>query len=300
MPPPQATGCGTCDNRAQPEEQASTLDELFDFVKSKPRDLDRHAETIKGFAAKADHVTAFVKRREWNALLAAGRPRTLIVYQAEKDDFLRRVHTAVKAELVATGRKIETYTTHEAGPGADSLGVDIIPTDLLVIDTVHHADRLWAELERHAGKVRSRIILRGTGAFGEQAEGGGPGLLVAVRRFVHEHPEWTVIHHTTEQYGLTVLSRNPADKKALPSLWSQGVNAAKASWRAGANVLTGYGPIKDSEAQDGRLALCLLCDQQTDGKCSACGCPIDRKTSYPTEQCPLGKWPAMPQQEAAA
>lgn len=108
----------------------------------------------------------------------------------------------VAANGKAAGRRqIETFTTHRMR----SLDVpQIEPTDMLVIDTVHHADRLTAELERFAPSVKRWIVLRGTGAFGQKAEGGnGPGLLVGLRRYMEAHPEWFPIYHTSEQYGLT-------------------------------------------------------------------------------------------------
>lgn len=280
------TSCSSCTGgRAQPPVSLS-LDELYAWVQSVPRDLDQHAGKIREIASQASSIRAFVKRREWNALLAAGRPTSLVVYQAEKDPLLDQVHAAVKAEQSETPRH---YTTH-VGPEADSLKAPAETADLLVLDTVHHADRLWRELDRH-GRRAQRILIRGTGAFGEHAEGGGaPGLLPAIRRWIKENPEWTTVYHTREQYGITLLSRVPSDKKPLPSLWQQGVNVAKASWRAGTNVLGKYGPLKDTETQNSRLALCLICDQHTDGRCAQCGCPVDAKTSFPTESCPLGKW----------
>lgn len=304
---PAKVGCSACSGkplRAQPPDGYS-LESLFSWVKGQPRDLDQHADRIRYWAGQSNtprsnsieangRITAFVKRREWNVLLAAGMPASLTVYQDEGDPLLDQVHAAVLAhnkEEGAGGRGLLTYTTHVAGPGADSLSVDIAETDLLVIDTVHHADRLYAELTRHAPRVTGRILLRGTGAFGERAEDGqGPGLLPAVRKFISENPEWTVVEHTKDQYGLTVLSKLPVDKKPLPSLWRQGVNAAKAAWRNGANVVGNDGPLKDTEKQDTRLALCLLCPSHNDGKCGECGCPVDRKTTWPGEFCPLGKW----------
>jgi hypothetical protein len=289
-----APGCSACNGqplRDQPSEGVKSLEDLFDWVKSKPRDLDQHADRIRGWSAKAKRVAAFVKRREWNVLLAAARPDRLVVYQDEGDPLLDRVHAAVLAANTADP-PVREYTTHVAGPGADSLSATIAECDLLVLDTVHHADRLYAELTRHAPQLAGRVLLRGTGAFGEMAEGGqGPGLLPAVRRFVAEHPEWTVIEHVTDQYGVTVLSKLPEDKKPLPPKWKQAVNAAKAAWRNKANILD-YGPLKDTPAQTRRLALCLLCPEHTDGRCAACGCPVDRKTSYANEFCPLAKWPA--------
>lgn len=279
------SGCGG--SKPQPASGQS-LDELFAFVKATPRDLDQHADTIRKYASEAESIAAFVKRREWNVLLAAGKPKRLVVHQTEPDPLLDAVHASVQ-EANKAGAGIE-YVTHVGGSGADSLVAEIQPVDLLVIDTVHHADRLWAELSKHGKKVNKRIMLRGTGAFGEQAEGGqGPGLLPAVRRFIHDNREWTVIYHTQDQYGLTVMSRDDADKKPLPSMWEQAVNAAKASWRAG-KLVTDYGPIRDTPEHDQRLGVCLMCPSHNNGKCGECGCPVDRKTSFHTESCPLGKW----------
>jgi len=70
-----------------------------------------------------------------------------------------------------------------------SLSVDIASCDLLFIDTRHTADQLTWELQRHAGKVRQRIVLHDTQILGERGEDGGPGLLVALRAFLREFPE---------------------------------------------------------------------------------------------------------------
>jgi hypothetical protein len=198
---------------------------------------------------------------------------------------MAEVHAAVQAEGA-----VGTYTSH-TGPEADSLAAAPAgECDLLVLDTEHSAERLWAELSRHAGRAR-RVLVRGTGDFGEVAEGGGgAGLKRAVRRWVGERPEWTVAWSAAEQYGMLLLSREPGDKKPLPSAWRQGVNALKASLRAGQVVVGRAGPLKDTEAQDRRLALCLLCPSHNAGRCAECGCPVDGKTSFPTEFCPLGHW----------
>ena len=38
----------------------------------------------------------------------------------------------------------------------------------------------------------------------------------AVRLFLSENPDWSVVHHTQANHGLNVLSRDPRDKPALP------------------------------------------------------------------------------------
>lgn len=272
--PDYKRSCGTC-------QRAASLDDLFARVKSHPRDLDQHADWLRDLAS-GKRVVAFVKRKEWNVILAAGRPSLLVVHQKEDDALLREVHSAVKDEAVTM-----TYTTVTGG---DSLTTEPQECDLLILDSIHQYERLLAELERHA-PLATRVLVRASVLFGERDEGAnGPGLLAAIRKWIKDHPEWTVAQHRQEQYGMTLLSRAPEDKTELPSLWKQAANAAKASWRAGQNVLTNFGELKDTEEQDQRLGLCLVCPQHNNGRCGVCGCPIDRKTSFPTEKCPIGRW----------
>jgi hypothetical protein len=197
-----------------------TLDEIFTYVKSIPRDLDQHAEAIRGLAMQSPRITAFVKRHEWNAILAAARPTNLIVYQKEEDPLLQEIHNAVQAEQAAMPRHYTTTT----GPGADSLIAEIEETDLLILDTIHSASRLTAELDRHASKVRQRILVRSTGAFGESAEGSGePGLYYAMKPFLEKNPQWFIMAHSSQQWGWTMLSCNPPDRPSYQiHLWLLG------------------------------------------------------------------------------
>ena len=49
------------------------------------------------------------------------------------------------------------------------------------------------------------------------------------------------------------------------------------------------------EKRSSRLALCEACDffVTTDRRCSKCGCWVDAKVGFRTQQCPEGKWPAL-------
>lgn len=89
----------------------------------------------------------------------------------------------------------------------DSLTIEIDPTDLLFIDTVHTAERLGAELARHAANVSLYLVLHDTETFGKRGEDGGPGLLAAVELFLAAHPEWEISYQARHNNGLTVLRR---------------------------------------------------------------------------------------------
>jgi hypothetical protein len=275
----------------QPPDGPQNLDTLFEWAKSVPRDLEKHADKIRELASQAGHVTAFVKRREWDVWLLAGRPDDLVTYTTEPDVLHERLHEVVTKTEVSprAPRRLKHYTVHA---GADSVAVETIAeTDLLVIDTVHHADRLLGELGRFAGSVRKRICLRGTQAFGEIAEGGqGPGLLAGLRRWLRENPTWSVIYHSPDQYGLSVLSRDPADKPKLPGVLTLAANFAKAVAEHVGDGLTRVQP----EQLEARLQVCTLCDVRRDTRCAACGCFLEPKAIMRSSACPLGKWPDLP------
>lgn len=186
------------------------LDALFHEVANKPRDLNEHAESIRAFVYQTKSVTAFVKRGEWEPILASGYPTVLTVYQSEQSPLTQRTHEAVKQQSAKDNRKLATYNTHTGV--TDPLLVPVIePTDLLVLDKIMSADYIGKVLDLHSKNVNKYILIRGTGAFGIMSEDGkGPGAFTAIRKFITDNPEWYVITHTNNQYGYTLLCKEPA------------------------------------------------------------------------------------------
>jgi hypothetical protein len=89
----------------------------------------------------------------------------------------------------------------------DTLKVDIEPTELLFIDTLHTYGQLKGELDRHAGKVKKWIILHDTETFGIKSEiEGESGLWPAVEEFLAAGG-WKIVERRTNNNGLTVLER---------------------------------------------------------------------------------------------
>jgi len=216
------------------------------------------------------------------AELLAGRPGRLLSVDARESLAAKNLAPAAAAAGVEFTPLV-----------GDPLEVGIPECDLLFIDTKHTADHLWAELTRHAGQVRKRIAFHDTEIFGETGEDGSPGLLPAIRRFLRENPEWTTIRHDRNNHGLTVISRDPADKKPLPPAWKQAWNFAKAMAK---DVRSGHRRVS-LEVAESRLAECLMCDQHADGRCAKCGCYLNElptgdpgKVWYASEACPVGKW----------
>jgi hypothetical protein len=81
----------------------------------------------------------------------------------------------------------------------------------LFIDTRHNAARARQEVASWSVCVSCYIVLHDTEANGVHSDNGGEGLIVAIRELV-EQGEWFVAGHYPNQYGLTVLSRDSADK----------------------------------------------------------------------------------------
>jgi len=101
--------------------------------------------------------------------------------------------------------------------------VEIKPTDLLFIDSLHTYCHLTFELEKFSPQIRKYIAMHDTSApwgeleddnyFGDYSEypehfdRTKKGLWVAVEDFLNRHPEWTLHQRYFNNYGFTILRR---------------------------------------------------------------------------------------------
>jgi len=274
---PQRSSCGA-QGREQPPLDAG-IDDIYSWLCMVPRDLDKHLPKLHELASQCEHVTEFTKRRESTAALLAGRPKILRSYQIEIDPLVDRLRSLAEAD-----EQIESVTIE----ARDSLAIDPIePTDMLFIDTRHNAYRLHAELKKHAASVRRYIVLHDTELHGEIGdEKGSPGLLPALRQFMKEHPEWSVLYHTREQYGLTVVGCRPEDKPKLPSVIAMAGNFAKAMAE---HVADGATKVSKDHLEQ-RLSVCTMCEHRNADRCSLCGCFLAAKAGMRSSECPIGRW----------
>ena len=190
-----------------PPPTADKIQAVYDWVLTTKRDPVEHLPKIRELAAQVPVVVSLVKRREWDvAVLAApweqrqlGRDR-YISHNLEADPLQDLLQTLARYEL----------------DHADSLAVEPIDCDLLLIDTVHTAERLRQELARWVPHVHRWIVLRGTSTFGEAGESSEkkkpPGLMVAVRELLASDPRWKRVYQNDARYGLTVLSCDPDER----------------------------------------------------------------------------------------
>lgn len=273
--------CGGCG------QVPATLEEWYAQVWKTPSDINEHVPTLRRLAEGCEHVVEFGHRRNVSSVaILAGQPKRFTSY----DLATSATESGIKERMGATEFRFIR---------GDSLEVDIEECDLLFIDTRHTATQLLAELTRHGPKCRRRIALHDTTVYGTNGEGGGPGLLPALREWLRDHPEWSVVEEYENNNGMMVLSRDPSDKPTLPSSGRMAVNYALALTRIGLAKLRGETVVADEATVGARLDVCALCKYRTDERCSKCGCYLVEfpdgkhgKAMLATEDCPQGKWAA--------
>jgi cephalosporin hydroxylase len=205
-------GCGGCGGATQPPP----LEDWYRQAWQTPSDINEHCPALRDYASRSESVVEFgVRRGVSTVALLAGQPGRLTSYDLNTTP-------EVGGLSQRAGRTDFRFVQ------GDSRYVEIDDCDLLFVDTKHTADQLYAELSRHAPKVRKWIALHDTEIYGERGEDGGPGLLVALRRYLREHPEWGVVRHDANNHGFTVVSRVPSERPKLPSTARQVWNFGKA------------------------------------------------------------------------
>ena len=105
---------------------------------------------------------------------------------------------------------------------ADTLKINIEPTDLLFIDTLHIYSQLKKELLKHGKKAKKYIVFHDTTTYGtndEPTDWQTPeimenykqeekkGLIPAIEEFLNENKEWYIYRQYTNNNGLTILKR---------------------------------------------------------------------------------------------
>lgn len=175
------------------------LDELYNKLVKTPSDINEHLPILKAYADNCDVITEMgVRSAVSTVALLKGRPYKLVSYDIVqcRIDHLSKM---VEGEIEFIFRI------------ADSLKVDIDPTDMLFIDTLHNYTQLSQELKKHESKVKNWILLHDTTSFGKYGESYSgqkeEGIWKAVEEFLHENRNWVLEKRYTNNNGLTILRR---------------------------------------------------------------------------------------------
>jgi hypothetical protein len=182
------------------------LEAIYNQKVNTPSDINEHLPTLKAYAEKCDHVTEMgVRYAVSTYALMMGAPKKMISI-----DIMPLEHFGVTTQSVYDIAE-ENNIDYKFVLG-DTLAIEIEPTELLFIDTLHNYNQLKKELELHAGKVSKYIIFHDTTSFGfigEQYVQAGfvQGLWPAIEEFLQANPEWKILERYTNNNGLTVIEK---------------------------------------------------------------------------------------------
>ena len=191
-----------------------------------PSDINEHLPTLAKYASECAHVTEC-------------GIRTAVSSYAFASALLPKAGAKLIQVDPSWHPNIDTFQSACAEEGLASvfymqsdLECPLEETDLLFIDTWHVYGHLKRELARWHPYVRKYIALHDTVVDAihgesircsmnveEQSQQSGipveeirKGLMFAVNEFLHDHPEWKVHAHFTNNNGLTVLTRCTTDE----------------------------------------------------------------------------------------
>lgn len=183
----------------------------------------------------------------------------------------------------------------------------IPPADVVVIyPNKYDMETVDKYLNAFMNKANKRIVIPGGAKYGYVTPDHKPGLYNAIIKNTRERKQekWSVVKHIQDGYGLTVISKFPEDKPALPNKLKMAANFIKAVSK---HVMDGLAKVP-RKLFELRLAQCEICEHRTTDpengldRCSVCGCYLAEwpngnpgKAAWRSEICPIGKWEEVDQ-----
>ncbi|MBS0628656.1 MAG: hypothetical protein JSS30_00350 [Verrucomicrobia bacterium] len=187
----------------------------------KPSDIHEHLPLLRELAKECSTVTEIGTRgmvSTWGILLGLSENVSEIRSYTGIDLALPPKRTLQLAKLLAQKNRISFQFWN-----ADDMKIDIQPSDLLFIDSLHTYAHLTFELEKFSSKVSKYIALHDTSApWGEKDDDeyhgnfseyplfidrNKRGLWLAVGDFLDRHPEWVLHKRYLNCHGFTILKR---------------------------------------------------------------------------------------------
>lgn len=181
------------------------FEELYERCCQTKSDINEHLPMIFQYASQCKHITEMgVRSGMSTSAFLHSNPDKLLSYDIELDNNV----SSWFADATKAGKDYHYIK-------ADVLKIEIEPTDLLFLDTVHQYRQVKAELILHAGKVNKYIIFHDTETFGERGQDpsvdfgydGFPGIWYAIEEFLSRYPEWKIVYKTSKNNGLTIIEK---------------------------------------------------------------------------------------------
>jgi len=169
-------------------------------------DINEHLPTLRDLALECNHITEMGVRgivSTWafvEGLRSGGKLISIdIQYPAIYGGNLQPVIDVCKEKGIDFTFRL-----------GDTRKIEIEPTDLLFIDTLHRYTQLKIELELHADKARKYIVFHDVVSFGEFDVGEGGidgGIMKAINEFLEENKNWKIKKLYKNCNGLLIIER---------------------------------------------------------------------------------------------
>jgi cephalosporin hydroxylase len=196
------------------------LKEQYDRACSTPSDINEHVPVLRSLARECTSVVEIGLRTmvsSWGILQGLSEnssiPRSYLGIDID----------APPPEILGLARRLaESNEIAFRFWQANDLTIDIQPTEMLFIDSLHTYCHLTYELETFSPKVSKYIAMHDTSWGNDEDESAyhgdyteypfeydrtKKGLWPAVKDFLERHPEWVLHERLLNNYGLTVLKR---------------------------------------------------------------------------------------------
>lgn len=154
--------------------------EIYLQHKEKVSDINQHIETLYNIGKECSHITEMGVREVSSTWpLVYSKPDKMVSYDIKRNPNIDRVISLC-----------EEYSINYSFQEKDVLEIEIEPTELLFIDTLHTYNQLTKELEIHSNKVSKYIVLHDTSYFGRMDE------------IIYNHASDIIKNTTTTKQGL--------------------------------------------------------------------------------------------------
>jgi hypothetical protein len=190
------------------------IDEIVKVVSETPSDINEHILTLKRYAEKCEHITELGVRAPVSTwAFVAAKPKVLRSYDIKHPDEFMSNNSVANLSLKDVENTCSTLDIDFKFHLADVLTIEIEQTDLLFIDTQHNFYQISQELALHANKANKYIIFHDVITWGTRGELYGhpnlviPGILPAIKHFLENNPNWSIVEVFENNNGLLIIER---------------------------------------------------------------------------------------------
>lgn len=171
---------------------------MYNKLCDTPSDINEHLPTLLFWAKDCESITEMgVRYCVSTFAFIEGNPKKLVCIDINHPSFY--LHQEGGKHFAEVERLCREKGIDFQFIQASTLEIEIEPTDLLFIDTLHTYEHLSRELRLHGNNARKYIIMHDTVSCLE--------LNQAIDEFRIENPQWSSQHNYKNNNGLVVLSR---------------------------------------------------------------------------------------------